>query len=247
MRKFLSVFIVLLCFGLSWAYAQKGWKLGFTASPMNSWLLNASDIDTFETVYKYRTTWGMQGGAVAGYNFSTRMGIMANLLYSVQGQRYSTNPSGLDRAVRNNISLYYVKLPVMLRWSTKPIKKVVWSIYGGIQIAHLTKAKFFNDDYRFIPDNPNVRYPKTRDLYNEWYYSLVGGFGADVRLTRQLYLNLNMRVENGIMDVEKKSAQYYERQFNRLVIRNYYPDGRPATALLTYGFNFGFTYHFLRK
>jgi hypothetical protein len=246
MKRILFALLFLVSILPSAVQAQKGLKVGFTASPLNSWMLNQQDIDAPEADFKYRTTWGMQGGLTGGVNFSNRFGIMANILYSAQGQRFTTNPEGLDRGIKNNIALYYLKLPVMLRFSTKPVKKVVWSIYGGMQIAHLTKAKFFNDDYRFIPDNPNVRYPNTRDLYNEWYYSLVGGFGADVRLTRQLYLNLNVRVENGIMDTEKKSAQYYERQFNRLLVRNYYPDNRPETALLVYGFNFGFTYHFIK-
>lgn len=247
MKKILPIGIVLLLLSVSQGWAQKGFKVGFTASPINSWMLNQSDMDTIETVFKYQTTWGMQGGATGGLNFNNRLGLMANLLYSVQGQRFTRNNSGLNREIKNNIFLYQIKMPVMLRYSTRPVKKVVWSVYGGIQLAYLTKARFYNDDYRFIADNPNVRYPKTKDLYNEWYWSLVGGLGADVRLTRQLYLNLNMRIENGIMDIEKKSAQYYERELNRLLIRNYYPDNRPETALLVYGMNFGFTYHFIKK
>lgn len=247
MKKILPVLILFFWLSIPALQAQKGWKVGFTASPLNSWMLNQSDIDTVEAVFKYQTTWGMQGGATGGLNFSNRLGVMANLLYSVQGQRFTRGNTGLDRNVKNNISLYQIKLPVMLRYSTKPIKKVVWSAYGGVQMSFMTKAKFFNDDYRFIADNPNVRYPRTKDLYNQWYYSLVGGLGADVRLTRQVYLNLNARIEYGLMDIEKKSAQYYERELNRLLIRNYYPDTRPETYLLVYGFNFGFTYHFIRK
>jgi hypothetical protein len=247
MKKILPIGILLVLLSVSQIWAQKGFKVGFSMSPTNSWMLNQSDIDTIETVFKYQTTWGMQGGATAGYNFSNRFGLMTNILYSVQGQRFTRNNTGLDREVKNNIFLYQIKMPVMLRFSTKPVKKVVWSAYGGIQLAYLTKARFYNDDYRFIADNPNVRYPKTKDLYNEWYWSLVGGLGADIRLTRQLYLNLNARVENGIMDIEKKSAQYYERDLNRLLIRNYYPTNRPETSLLVYGLNVGFTYHIIKK
>jgi hypothetical protein len=247
MKKILPIGIVLLLLSVSQGWAQKGFKVGFTVSPLNSWMLNQSDIDTVESVFKYQTTWGMQGGITGGLNFNNRLGVMTNILYSVQGQRFTRGNTGLDRAIKNNIFLYQIKMPVMLRYSTRPVKKVVWSVYGGIQLAYMTKARFYNDDYRFIADNPNVNYPKTKDLYNQWSWSLVGGLGADVRLTRQLYLNLNARIENGIMDIEKKSAQYYERELNRLLIRNYYPDNRPETALLVYGFNFGFTYHFIKK
>lgn len=247
MNRILTSGIVLIVLFVSQVWAQKGFKVGFTTSPLNSWMLNQSDIDTTETAFKYQTTWGMQGGAVAGLNFNDRLGVFANLLYSVQGQRFTNKLAGLDREVKNNIFLYQIKMPVMLRYSTRPVKKVVWSVYGGMQLAYLTKARFYNNDYRFIADNPNVAYPNTKDLYNEWYWSMVGGIGADVRLTRQLYLNINGRIENGIMDIEKKSAQYYERELNRLLIRNYYPANRPETSLLVYGLNVGFTYHFIQK
>jgi hypothetical protein len=246
MRKLLAIsgLCLLLAHSLP---AQKGWKAGFTVSPLNSWMLNQSDLDTVESVFKYQSTWGMQGGLVGGYNLSQRLGVWTNILYGVQGQRYTTMPNGLNREVKNNTSLYYIKVPLLIRFSTKPVRKFLWSIYAGPQVSFLTKAKFFNDDYRFLPDNPSVKYPDTRDLYNEFHYSMVGGIGSDIRLTRELYLNLNVRVEYSLNDTEKKSAQYYEKELNRLIVKNYYPNKRPITRTFVYGLNVGFTYHFLKR
>lgn len=194
--------------------AQQGLKVGAFVMPQASYLFNSQDIDLGDDLHRIELLGGMAGGVMVGYNFNDIVGVRANVIYSSEGGRYSTRR---DISTRNNYTtrLEYLKIPLMVGGNTSTLnRKVVFSLYGGVQLDFLTRANRYNDNPAFeapAPENVN-NIPSTSETMAAFNYSAVGDVGVDIYLTPDAVLNLHIRGDYGLADSENKDASLKVRE-----------------------------------
>lgn len=193
------------------ATAQQGLKLGAFALPQFTGLYNLDDIEAAPEVYAFSPLWGMSGGVLVGYNFNDYFGVSLNAVYSQEGGAY-TATDGLDVTTRYVDRLQYFKVPLMIGINSNPEnRKAVFHLYAGAQVGFLTGAYSYHDNPALgnnIPDNI-TKFPGGRDIYESMSYSAVGEIGVDIKLPPDnFYLNLQLRGDYSLQDVENKAASY---------------------------------------
>ncbi len=227
---------------------QKGLKLGVIALPQNTWLINADDWNAPKNEYDHKLTFGMSGGLLAGWHFGDGVGLKLNFLYSLQGQKYASINDEKEN-VENNIRLQYFKIPLMISFNSRTeYSKVIFSFGAGIQAGFLTRARFFNNDQSYTPDQilyANVLdYPSTFESYKKFVYGPVAEFGFDIKLTYNIMANLRLRGDYMLFDSEDKNQTITYMQ-NGIPYREFYwGDTRPETKQITAGILVGLTYTF---
>lgn len=251
MKGYSRAFLALLfAFGLltTSTQAQKGLKLGFVALPQTTWMLNSDDMDAPQDVFTYETTFGMAAGPMFGYNFGDGIGFKLNFLYSAQGQKYS-NKNAEGTWVEHTRRLNYLKVPLMFGFNTgTEFNKVIFAFNVGFQGNLLLRAREYNDDQSYTPDEAlfdNVTdYPSTYRRYSWLDYGPMVDFGLDIKLTYNIMANIHLRADYSLSDAENKDAAYKLWTFGIPEDTRIWGDNRPVTNNLTGGIAVGLTYTF---
>lgn len=251
MKRFLSASLVLIVaiMASNSVKAQKGLKLGLVALPQTTWMLNKDDMEVPQDQFKYKTTFGMAAGPMVGYNFGDGIGFRMNFIYSAEGQKYSSL-NGEGTTVNYTRRLNYLKLPLFLSFNTgTEYSKLVFAANLGFQANFLLRARAYDDDQSYTPDdilfNPNVRdYPTSYKQYSLLNYGPVADIGLDIKLAYNVMANIHLRGDYNLSDSENKDAAYK-------LYTNGIPDdvriwneGRAVTNNLTGGIMLGLTYTF---
>lgn len=246
-RAVLGLLIVITASGA--VFGQKGLKLGVVALPQTTWMLNKDDMDVPQDQFKYKTTFGMSAGPSVGYNFGDGVGFKLNFVYSAEGQKF-TNFNSEGTLVNHTRRLNYMKIPLFFTLNSgTEIHKVIFALDLGFQVNFLMRARYYNDDQSYTPDdilyNPNVRdYPSSYKQYSLFNYGPVAAAGVDIKLAYNIMGNIRLRGDYTLGDVENKNSAYK-------LYTNGIPDDvrvwsetRPITSNLTGGLMFGLTYTF---
>ena len=251
MKGRISTFLLFLTLSLNLpltTFAQKGVKIGFIALPQNTWLINSTDWNSAQDLFNYKPSFGMAAGPVVGYNFTENFGARVNILYSLQGQRW-THINVDDEVVVNKTRLHYLKIPLMVGYNTNTqVAKVIFSVYVGYQMQFLMGAQFHNDDQSYVPDQSlydNVlRYPKVNERFRRFDHGPVLNMGIDVKLTYNVMANIHFRADYGLSDVEDKNETITLIDKGIPYKESFYPEDRGKTSNITGGILFGLTYTF---
>ncbi|RYE54082.1 MAG: hypothetical protein EOP48_13015, partial [Sphingobacteriales bacterium] len=86
------------------ASAQKGFYVGVQGAPQLSVMFNKDDVNDAGTDYKAKFSYTF--GANAGYNFTNRMGVGTEVMYSRVMQQYENTNGGHTQ------QLSYLKIPL---------------------------------------------------------------------------------------------------------------------------------------
>ena len=239
---------LLLCFQeLS---AQKGLRVGIFAQPQWVRLQNPDDAALNEAVFDYEPLAGMAGGVRVGYHFTENLGIQLNVIYSLQGSRYSAQTDG---ELRNQFTtrLEYIKLPLLLGFQTSSVNTVVFSLYAGVQPSFLTRGYAYDDVRAYgnsIPEDVSG-FPTTFGAYEPVYISLVGEIGVDIVLSDEWRVGVHLRPEYGLTDAEDKDRAFQQLVNGNVTSVNYWnwlrgQNNRADTRHVVLGANIGVTYVF---
>lgn len=226
--------------------AQKGIKIGVVALPQTTWMLNKADMEAPQDEFDYQTTFGMAAGPSLGYNFGDGIGFRLNFIYSAQGQRFS-NVNDEGTTVNHVRRLNYLKVPLLLSFNTgTEFRRLIFSFNAGFQANLLTRARYYNDDQSYTPDEAlwdNVTdYPTTYQRFSWLDYGPVVDMGFDIKLKYNLMANVHLRADYSLSDAENKNSAYKLWTFGIPEDVRYYASDRPVTTNLTGGLMFGFTY-----
>ncbi|MEM0997501.1 MAG: porin family protein [Bacteroidota bacterium] len=248
LTRILLVLLVVSGTAFTGAFAQKGLKLGVVALPQTTWLLNQQDIDAPQDVFDFKTTFGMAAGPMVGYNFGDGIGFRLNFLYSAQGQKWTNNNSRGD-VVTNTQRLHYLKVPLLVSFNTgTDFNKWIFSFQAGFQANLLVRARYYNDDESYTPDEAlfdNITdFPTTYQRFNWIDYGPVVDFGLDIKLKYNVMANIHLRADYSISDAENKDAAYKLWTFGVPDDVTFYPTDRGMTNNFTAGLVFGLTYTF---
>ena len=238
---FLASFLLFMNAPSLWA--QKGLKVGGFALPQTTFLFNADLSNLDQDEYRQELLGGMAGGLVFGYNFSDIFGFRINAIYSQEGGRFSTRKDIDSRYYYVN-RLEYLKLPLMIGINSNPEnRKVLFSLYGGVQMDILSKAYDYNDDPSYVPPVPDnvTQFPTAYESYESIGYSVVGDVGVDILLPPSNFaLNLHIRGDYSLQDVEDKGATFRLTEGGTTRLENYWDSVRGNNSdAETFGLNIG--------
>jgi hypothetical protein len=128
-----------------------------------------------KTVLDQKTTFNANFGVGAGFNFTNRLGVGMDALYSLQGQRYKQN------GIETNQKVNYVKIPVYFNYVADPSKTVSFTGKIGPQISFLTDSKLADKDGNTLKSN-------TKDLYKDATFGGMAAAGVQFKLDKKLFL-----------------------------------------------------------
>ncbi len=195
-------------------WAQQGFHAGFKVTPQTTWMINSDNSDN--SLFRYATTWGVAYGPSFAYFFKPSVGAGLDIIVSDQGQKFDERKTN---ATNNELKLRYVKLPILLHFSTNPESPVQFVGYTGPQFGFLTKAELeINQGEGTSPGSiiriPGVSIPLiptptgTYDVKNSYAATTVGwllAFGIGTNFgTDFLGMTVMLKFDASFTDAEDK-------------------------------------------
>ena len=213
-KMFLAALVLAVSTVNKKANAQQGFSVSVKTTPLFSFLQNKDDRDNSRIEQK--ATVNANFGIGAGYNFTPKLGVGMDVLYSLQGQRYEIN--GMETRQKVN----YVKIPVYFTYNGNPGKPVSFIGKIGPQLSVLTDSKLTDNNGHTLKSN-------TKDLYEDVTFGGMAAAGAQIKLKRRLYLSTMARFDYDFTNAEDHTNSYY-------------PAGRAKTHNMTTGLEVGLKY-----
>lgn len=269
MRTIIAFFVACIigCIGIQPLVAQRGLAVGFRMTPLMTTMLNQTDSDAPDNVFKWTPTFGVCAGISIGYNFSNYFGIYAHGLYSNQGQHnYFSFQNENDQKieVKNELRLRYFKFPLLLRFSTNAQKKYAFTAEIGPQLEWLHSVDERDFDPRYNgnlppkqnrPDYQTLNFPSRERTFKELNYGIVFAPGLDIKLRYNMKVVAALRFDYTFNDVEDKNITYdFVRNgvntvtpFYSEVTRANFGPNRAKSTNVTAGITIGLNYLFLKR
>jgi hypothetical protein len=211
MKKIASVLLGLSILVSFHSVAQKGKEvvLGVGGAFTTVWIINQSFYGEPEVDYAPKT--GYAASLNLGYNFTENISALAELQYSLQGQKYDGDQKigGTEYKALRDIDLRYLNIPLFFKYAfgsggTK------FRFMAGPQVGILLEA---NQDY--TRDGEKVGPPVTNldgDTFSPYAgditerfqkndFSLVLDIGADIHLSDLFYINAGIRGNYGLTEI----------------------------------------------
>lgn len=157
MKNTLGLLMLLVAFSVT-GQAQMGWRAGLKAG-VSIPKLRAPNDGSSSYSNGFQTVVGPQAGIVLEYKFCPHFSLQTEVNYSTQGgekngeQRINTNdfkayipanvslPDYIYANFNNRITLVYIELPVMPKYSIQLSQKYRLGLYGGPYIGYLVSAQ----------------------------------------------------------------------------------------------------------
>ncbi len=215
MKKiFLAALAIAVLSMSNYVNAQQGLSLSVKATPQFSFLQNKDDNDN--SSLEQKATFNTNFGIGAVYNFTPKVGVGLDVLYSLQGQRYKTGNTETYQKVN------YVKIPVYFAYNTDVSKPVSFIGKVGPQLSILTDSKLTDDDGNDIKSD-------TKDRYESVAFGGMAAAGVQFKLDKNLFLTTMARFDHDFTNAEDDSYASY-------------PAGRANTYNMTTGLEVGLKY-----
>ncbi|NOX46182.1 MAG: PorT family protein [Chlorobi bacterium] len=212
MKKIVVLSSFLFLIGIQLTIAQKGKEVifGLGGAFTNTWIIYQNFYGEPEVDYSPKM--GYAFSLNLGYEFTEKVGIMTELQYSAQGQKYSGSQSWAGynfKQVDRDIKLTYFNLPIFFkyRFGTGDTR---FRFMAGPQFSFLQDATqdYIRDGKRvptFVEDKDgntfDVTNPQIKDRIENMDISVAIDIGADIALSDQFFINAGLRLNYGFKDV----------------------------------------------
>ncbi len=200
--------------------AQEGAFVGIRIIPQSAWILNNDDFDSGE--FDFGIPFSVAFSVAGGYMFTDLLGIETGILYSPQGQKYF-----FDNNDEVNIKNNYLKIPLLFRLRTEG-EKASFLFNVGPEFGFLMNSTIKDETSGLEIDSENY--------YENFDFSIAIGFGTSILLTQNLYLDLLVKLDYGLTEIE--TAEGKEMLFD------YQNNGRTSSNNALAGFSVGLNYVF---
>jgi hypothetical protein len=198
MKKLLLIGLILVA--SAGLYAQEGLHIGIMGAPQNTWIFNQQPLDSTRGDFDYKITWGFAGMFKLGYNFGPPFGIHTGVIYSSQGQKFTTVDS-TGKVVLTNRHLSYLKIPLLIHINSDPAP-VIFELEFGPQLGLLLDSEISDDGTPLVFPFDQDQLYKLNDL------SLAWSIGLEIVLTKGVSVVLQHRGDYSIFDIENKSFTF---------------------------------------
>ena len=195
-QTFIFALVIASFFSATSLQAQKGFSLSVKAAPQFSFMINEDDNDNNR--YDSKATFNAGFGVGAAYNFTPKLGVGLDVLYSLQGQRYELN--GAEYYQKAD----YVKIPLMFTYNTNPLKQISFVGKIGPQLSILTRSKLTDDDGHDLIDDNKEKYQSTT-------FGAMALAGVQYRLNPRIFLTTGIRFDYDFSNSEDDNHPSYSR------------------------------------
>ncbi|MEX0966732.1 MAG: outer membrane beta-barrel protein [Bacteroidia bacterium] len=201
--------------------AQSGPSIRIFAMPQATMMLNADDSERGS--HNYEFTMGTAFGLGGGYKFSDKAGLGLDLIYSMEGQKYTmTDTAKQTYSFQQKVN--YLKIPLALTLNSNPDNRVMFAFRAGPQISLLLSSSLEDgdgDEIEIIPSEP--------DPYESMLIGAMMETGIDIRILESFLLNTGFRFDYSFGNSENEDFPGRA-------------DDRAPTNNITAGFMLGFKY-----
>lgn len=235
MKKVIWLFAFV--FTALFSKAQKGGYVSVFGFPQitnikNSYDLNASANDTrLGSDFNLESTYNYGFGSFYYRVFSEYFGLKGGIIYSRQGQNYSSRlfnygEDSIDLSYTSEVRLNYLKIPVLTHFTIKDENTTTYfTLQFGLQAGILTGGSYSitSGDASFT----TVGEPKMTDLFNRVDLSYVVGGDLHIRLNEEenLFLILGVQFDKSIGGIENIGYAFEDDVPNEVL----FPVGVPKT------------------
>lgn len=195
--------------------AQQGLNVSVKATPLFSFLQNSDDSDN--NAYEQDATFSTNFGLGVGYNFTDNLGVGLDVLYGLQGQKYTLNNTEINQRVD------YLKIPLYFSYNTDISESI--GFYGkiGPQLNILTNAEYSTGGNDNFVDN--------KDSYEDITFGAMVNLGVQFRLSEELLLQTGLYFDYDFTNAENEDFVAY-------------PKGRAETYNMNAGIQLSLQYNF---
>jgi hypothetical protein len=184
--------------------SSSGFEKFFTAGPRLG--LNISNIDGVDDL---KSKAGLVAGAFILYSFEEHFGVSADVLYSMEGAKFTDVTTIGDATTRteNNISLSYLRIPILANvffcdYGSAFRPKLFLGPSPGLLMGAKNKFKSVttqnNGEVITVEDKDDVK----NDFTGGDMGIMVGG-GFNYRLAEYIWWNIDLRYYIGTSDINK--------------------------------------------
>jgi len=237
MKKTFYIFTFLLLITMAPAIAQKHFYVGVAGLLSTTWVTNQDIYGQAPLDYSFTTGYG--GNLSIGYDFSNTIGLKTELGFGTLGQKYTKKIN--DTSIRRQVKLNYLHVPLLLKvragGETAQFYLLIGPEFSFLMSANQTYTKggvpappFYNDE---INDTIDVSKSDIKERFASMDIFARLDLGADVYLIKNLFLNIGLTFDYGLMDINGSAWRVKDNDGNYNPSHNVYG-----------GLNLGINYRF---
>jgi hypothetical protein len=230
-KKFYSILLGMLIFCCNKkTNAQKQFQAGFEVTPHVSWLYNEDDAKS--SSFSYYVTPGSSIGLSTAFVFNNKCGVAINVLYSRQGQLYTTDNVGRCR------ELEYYKIPIMFMFKVPINPEISFVCKTGPQLGILRKVSL-------LDRSGTVLDYEDKKGYNSLDMAATTYLGIQV-YAEHIVIDIAVRADASLSGIENTN---YKKDINQPWLRSsaIIVEERKPTRNITLGTTLGIGYIFGKK
>ncbi|MGV3540463.1 MAG: porin family protein [Rufibacter sp.] len=221
MKKYLFL-LTLLCPLLAQSQNIKGPYLGVTTQFQNTYIINDEQYEDVNYQHTFTTKWAPFGVTV-GYKFNENHSLQAELIRSMQGEKFDLVDKNGTKTGEKEIDLVYWNIPLLFKYTTTG--KLRFNFQAGPQLSLLQKGTEINrldkvGTYTRKGNELTIGAVGTHLLasteeadrqnnsavgeFNEYDAGVLLGAGVEFDLTPHLYLTTNLRYHYNFVNIRKE-------------------------------------------
>ncbi|MFU8843699.1 MAG: porin family protein [Bacteroidales bacterium] len=206
MKKLLFLIAAVWMISIT-AEAQKGKEviLGVNGALTNVWVINQNFYG--EPQIDYAPKMGYTAGINLGYDINGNAGIMAEVHYSLQGQKYDGKQNGIK--TERNIDLRYMNIPLFFKYAFGQ-DQTRFRVMIGPQMGILMDASqeyLWNDqvkqtkvnDLNGVPFQTGAK--NIKDRFEKIDFGIAIDIGTDINLSKVFFVTAGIRGNYGFKDI----------------------------------------------
>jgi len=193
MKNILIVTFAGLLTGITICYGQNKVEVGIRFIPQVTTFRYTQGVGPIVDFLKvsapyYHRTRTAQGIGIT-YHPSQRVGIGADILYSLQGGGYEQRKTNLN----------YMKLPLWVGYNSTSKRKIIFIVQSGIELSYLVSAK--------------LKYPEGKPLdihsyVNRTSWGIPFAIGAKFKVYQSYFLSIQLYVYSDISSLAKTNTVF---------------------------------------
>jgi hypothetical protein len=211
--------LILACGAFS-VQAQDAMRIGVKGSFNSTWMFNNNVSDVGPSL-DYASSFGSSFGAQFIYMFSESYGLNTEILYTGHNQSYDAfvGKEENNKTYTVDDKIKYIDIPLLFRMMSP--KGPYFEI--GPQFSFLAGAKEtvsgIQSNYVMTDNDPQTNYSDKdfKDNFNGFGLSGILGFGVDIKLSDNLFLNTGLRFGYTFTDATK---EYSEANYVKGLVEN---------------------------
>ncbi|KAB1065631.1 outer membrane beta-barrel protein [Salibacter halophilus] len=232
MNKFKLLTTVILFFVGSLSYAQKGLNFSVKGMPQASLMISKTDFDNPD--HESNVYYGSAFGVGIGYNFTSKLGVSMDFLFSSEGNKYAYDT--LNTKFEYIEQYKYFKIPLQIVFSGETSNTVCFRGKFGPYMGLFRKGDVEQWDGKGAAffDEQNLTFRSASDVMEDEYQSFVFGLalnlGMAINITDQIAIDTGFRTDYGLTDARDRRLLPHD------------PDNDYPSNPLTVAWEFGVRY-----